>query len=110
MTAVVKFVVFVPESHADKVRTALGKAGAGKVGDYEYSSFSVKGVGRFKPMKGAKPAIGKVGRLEKVAEERIETVCYKKDLGKILRAVKKVHPYEEIAFDVYSLVFNPNKL
>lgn len=109
-TEVVKFVVFVPMSHADAVRQALGKAGAGKVGDYEYSSFSVKGVGRFKPMKGAKPAIGKVGKLTAVAEERIETVCYKKDLDKILRAVKKVHLYEEIAFDVYPLVLNPHKI
>jgi len=106
---IVKLVVFVPETHADIVREALGKAGAGQVGHYKHCSFSVKGVGRFFPLQGAKPAIGKVGKLEAVREERIETVCLKKDLGKIIKAVKKVHPYEEVAFDVYPLVLDPHE-
>lgn len=106
---VVKLVVFVPESHADAVRKAMGKAGAGKTGNYGYCSFSVKGVGRFLPLKGAKPAIGKVGKLEAVKEERIETVCYKKDLDKVIKTIKKLHPYEEIAMDIYPLVVNPEK-
>lgn len=100
----VKLVVFVPEAHADIVRQAMGKAGAGAIGNYKFSTFSVKGIGRFMPQKGAHPAIGKIGKLEEVKEERIETVCYKKDLGKIIKAIKKVHPYEEMAFDVYPLV------
>jgi len=104
----VKLVVFVPESHADTVRDAMGKAGAGKIGDYKFCSFSVKGIGRFIPLEGANPSIGKIGRMEEVIEERIETVCFKKDLEKIIKAVKKVHPYEEVAFDVYPLVLNPN--
>ncbi len=104
---VVKIVVFVPEGFADKVREAMGKAGAGKVGDYKYSSFSVKGTGRFIPLPGAHPTIGKIGKLEEVKEERIETVCYRKDLDKIIEAIKRVHPYEEVAIDVYPLVLNP---
>ncbi len=107
MTEMVKLVVFVPETHADIVREAMGKAGAGRVGNYSFSSFSAKGTGRFKPEKGAHPAIGQVGKLEEVKEERIETVCEKKDLDKIIKAIKKVHPYEEIALDVYPLVLNP---
>ena len=106
---IVKLVVFVPETHADKVREAMGTAGAGRIRDYSHSSFSVKGVGRFMPLEGAHPAIGKVGALTKVEEERIETVCYKKDLDKIIVAIKDVHPYEEIALDVYSLVLDPNE-
>ncbi len=65
---VVKVVVYVPESHANQVREALGKAGAGKVGNYSHTSFSVKGVGRFLPLPGAHPSIGQVGKLEEVAE------------------------------------------
>jgi len=100
----VKLVVFVPATHADRVREAMGKAGAGVIGNYHYCSFSIKGIGRYLPVSGAKPAIGKVGKLEEVVEERIETTCERKDLKKIITAVKKVHPYEEVAYDVYPLL------
>ena len=106
---VVKIVVYVPESHASQVREALGNAGSGKVGNYSHTSFSVKGTGRFLPLLGAHPSIGQVGKMEEVSEERIETVCYKKDLEKVIAAVKKVHPYEEVALDVYPLVLDPHE-
>ena len=109
MNKTVKLVVFVPETHADIVRETLGKAGAGIVGDYKYNTFSIKGISRFIPMQGAHPTIGKIGQLEEVIEERIETVCYEKDLKKIMDAVNKVHPYEEVAYDVYPLVLNPHE-
>lgn len=102
----VKIVVYTPESHAEKVREALAKSGCGHIGKYDFCSFSVKGVGRFRPLKGAKPFVGKAGRIEKVAEERIETICPKAKLNAVLAAVKKVHPYEEPAIDVYLLRFN----
>ncbi len=104
----VKLVVYVPETHADAVRKAMGDAGAGIVGDYKFCSFSVKGTQRFIPLNTAHPTIGKIGKLEEVQEERIETVCFQKDLDKIIRAIKKVHPYEEVALDVYPLVLNPH--
>lgn len=107
---VVKIVAFVPETHADIVREVMGKAGAGFIGNYKYCSFSVKGIGRFMPLKNAHPAIGQIGKLEEVVEERIETVCYKKDLEKIIKEIKKVHPYEEVAIDVYPLVLDPHNL
>lgn len=100
-----KIVVFVPESHANIVRRAMGEAGAGAIGNYKFCSFSVKGTGRFFPFGNAKPAIGKVGQLEEIQEERIETVCYKKDLKKVVDIIKKVHPYEEPALDIYPLIF-----
>lgn len=105
----VKIVVYVPESHADRVRKAMGDAGAGFVGDYKHCSFSVKGVGRFIPLSTAHPTIGKINELTEVIEERIETVCYETDLKKIVRAIKKIHPYEEVAIDVYPLVLDPEK-
>lgn len=100
---VVKLVVFVPESHADTVRKALGDAGAGKIGNYTHCSFSSKGVGRFLPGEGASPTIGEIGKLEEVIEERIEVVCERDKLTDVVSAMKAVHPYEEIAFDVYPL-------
>jgi hypothetical protein len=102
----VKLVVFVPETHADLIREAMGQAGAGAVGHYKYCTFSVKGIGRYMPQKGAHPKIGKVGNLEKVKEERIETVFFKKDLAKIIKAIKKVHPYEKTEFNIYPLVLD----
>jgi len=105
----VKLVIFVPKTHANIVREAMGKAGAGLIGDYKHCSFSVKGMGRYVPLPTAHPTIGKIGQLTEVKEERIETVCCRKDLDKIIKAIKKVHPYEEVAFDVYPLVLNPHK-
>ena len=99
----VKIVVFVPESHADVVREAMGKAGAGKIGNYTFCSFSSKGTGRFKPEDGAHPAIGEVGKLESVQEERIEFVCDSNLVKDVVAAIKKVHPYEEVALDIYPL-------
>lgn len=103
MSKQVKLVVTVPESHADALREALGKAGAGLVGNYHFCSFSVKGVGRFRPFKGARPSVGKVGRFETVAEERIEMICDRRLLKKVLKALRAAHPYEEPAIDVYLL-------
>lgn len=102
----VKIVVYVPEAHADAVRMAMGKAGAGKIGNYSFCSFSVKGIGRFLPGKGAKPAIGKVGKLEQVLEERIEARCDRSKLKEVLKAIESVHPYEEVALDIYQLEEN----
>lgn len=98
-----KLVVTVPLTHADVVREAMGKAGAGRVGKYEFCSFSVRGTGRFRPLEGASPAIGFVGSLEEVEEERIEVTCDREVLDDVIAAIKSVHPYEEIAIDVYAL-------
>ena len=99
----VKIVVFVPESHADIVRDAAGKAGAGKIGNYTFCSFSSKGMGRFKPEDGAHPAIGEVGKPEAVPEERIEFLCDRDLLKEVVAAIKEAHPYEEVALDIYPL-------
>lgn len=99
----VKIVIFVPETHTDIVREAMGKAGAGKIGNYTYCTFSTKGIGRFKPEQGANPHIGEVGTLEEVVEERIETVCEREKLDAVIDAIKSVHPYDEIAYDIYPL-------
>lgn len=95
--------MYVPVQDADRLRDAMGTAGAGVIGNYTHCSFSMKGVGRFKPQEGANPIIGEVGRFEQVEEERIETVCSSERLHEVLRAIKEMHPYEEPATDIYSL-------
>lgn len=99
----VKIVIFVPEAAADVVRKAAGEAGAGLIGNYGFCSFSSKGNGRFLPKEGANPHIGEIGTLEIVDEERIEMVCPKEIAKEVITAMKAVHPYEEVAVDVYPL-------
>lgn len=101
-----KLVFTVPLSHADLVRRAVGKAGAGKYRHYSFCSFSVRGVGRFRPERGAKPAIGEVGKFEEVEEERVECQCDASVVKNVLAALEKVHPYDEIAYDLYPLLDN----
>jgi len=98
-----KLVVFVPTQEADKIRSLLGELGAGHIGNYDYTSFSVKGVGRFRPLQGAKPAIGKVGNLEEVDEERIETVVDEDALEYVMKSLEDAHPYEEPVIDIIEL-------
>jgi hypothetical protein len=81
----------------------MGKAGSGKIGYYTHCTFSSKGIGRFKPEVGANPYIGEVGKYEEVIEERIETVCPRDLLQDVIKAIKEVHPYDEVAMDVYLL-------
>ncbi len=98
-----KIIVYAPLSHADEVRQAIGNAGGGKIGNYAFCSFSTPGVGRFKPEEGASPHIGKIGELESVEEERIEVSVEDDLVESIISAIKEVHPYEEVALDVYNI-------
>ena len=98
-----KLVVFVPVEHAEAVREALHAAGGGTLGNYSHVSFSSRGVGRFKPEKGSRPAIGEVGKIQEVEEERIEILLDKDVVGNVIAVMKRVHPYEEVAYDLYAL-------
>lgn len=100
----VKIVVFVPLSHADAVRAALGEAGAGHIGNYDFCSFSSRGIGRFRGNENSNPAIGQAGKLEEIEEERIETIAPEEKIKEIIKAIKVAHPYEEPAIDVYPLL------
>ena len=101
---IVKIVTFVPETHADCIREAIGNAGGGRIGNYTHCTFSVKGVGRFKPGEGADPAIGAIGNIESVQEEKIEFVCERVLAKKVMEEIRRVHPYEEVPIDVYPLI------
>jgi hypothetical protein len=99
----VLFVVFTPLSHADAVRQALGEAGAGKIGNYDFCSFSSRGIGRFRGNSKANPAIGEAEEHEAVEEERIEVILPRKILKEVIERVKVVHPYEEVPSYAYPL-------
>jgi hypothetical protein len=98
-----KIVVFVPAANLDAVRDAMAAAGAGVIGDYTHCSFATPGCGTFRGGPGAHPAVGEAGRLETVEEWRLEMVATGVGLAAVLAAMKRVHPYEEVAYDVYKL-------
>jgi len=103
MSKNVKIVFTIPETEANNMRKAMAKAGIGKIGNYDSCSFSSKGIGRFRPLQGAHPAIGQLGKLEEVPEERIEAICPRQKLSEAIKIIKDAHPYEEPAIDVYTL-------
>ena len=103
----VKIVVYVPVTHTDIVLKALGEAGAGAIGNYSHCSFTTRGTGRFMPGAGTNPFIGQQGILEAVEEDRIETIIPRDRLKRVIEAMEAVHPYEEIAFDIYPLEDRP---
>ena len=98
-----KLVVFIPIKSAAKVSNALFTAGAGAMGNYSSCSFRSEGTGTFLPLEGARPAIGKRGRLEAVPEIRFETIVSAEKLDNVITAMKETHPYETPAFDVIKL-------
>lgn len=104
MSQLVKVVFTVPEQDADKLREVVGNEDGGQVGNYIHCSFSTKGTGRFLPIDGAHPSIGKVGTLEEVAEERVEITCEQDKLTNIVQAIRNNHPYEEPAIDIYPML------
>ena len=99
-----KVVTFVPVEKADVLRQALSKAGAGVIGAYRDCSFMLKGEGTFCGDESTNPAVGKKGRLEKIAEIRLEMVCPLNQLKQVIAKLRATHPYEEPAIDVYPLV------
>ncbi len=99
-----KLVVFVPESALDSVRDAIFAAGAGRIGDYERCSWYTAGTGTFFGGEESSPAVGQSGVEERVPEFRLETVFPTERHDEVIAALRRAHPYEEPAFDVYALV------
>ena len=99
-----KLVVFVPRESLDAVREALFAAGAGRIGDYERCSWFTEGTGTFLGGEGTEPSVGQPGREERVAELRLETVFPAERHEQVVEALRRAHPYEEPAFDVYELL------
>jgi dinuclear metal center YbgI/SA1388 family protein len=105
-----KWVVFVPAENADAVRGAMFDAGAGHIGDYSHCSWSAEGIGQFLPHEGTSPAIGTVGTVERVPEERIEVIAPARLRSSVLAALRGAHPYEEPAFDIFTLAPIPGEV
>lgn len=89
---------YVPVQDAERVKTALFAAGAGRIGNYESCSFDIKGIGQFRPLAGSKPHIGSISQLELVEEMKVEMMLEENLLGPVIAALKATHPYETPAY------------
>jgi len=103
-----QLITYVPTENLAALKNALYEAGAGKIGNYDSCGFSTEGKGDFRPIEGANPFIGEKGKLESVAESRVEVVMPQHLEGEILKALFNNHPYEEVAYSVINLN-NKNK-
>ncbi len=95
-----KLVVFCPHEYTDRIHFAMKEAGAGTLGDYAGCAFVSPGEGRFLPLGGAKPFLGKPREWERAKEDRLEMICPPSKVEAVLSAMREAHPYEEPAFDI----------
>lgn len=98
-----KICFYVPVSHTDEVKKAMFASGAGKIGNYSCCSWQILGEGQFMPLEGSHAFIGEEGILEKVSEYKVEMVCDEAHIHAVMTALKKSHPYEEPAYQVWRL-------
>ena len=98
-----KIAVFAPFESANLVRESMIKEGAGHIGAYSHCSFNMEGVGTFRPLEGTHPYIGTGGETAHTKEVKIETVVSEEKLDTVLKSMLRVHPYEEVAYDIYKL-------
>jgi len=98
-----KICVYVPETHLQQVKDALFAVGAGRIGNYDSCCWQVLGEGQFRPLDGSTPYLGQAGMVEMVKEYKVELVCDDPFIEKAVKAMKKAHPYEEPAYDVWRL-------
>ena len=102
-----KLTAYVPRDRMDDLIDALSLAGAGSIGDYDHCAYTVEGVGQFRPLPGASPAIGSVGDIERVAEARVEMVLDSVLRPQVEAALLATHPYEQPAYDFVHLEVGP---
>lgn len=101
--SLLKLAVYVPLSHAERVRSTLFTAGCGTIGDYDCCSYNIEGEGTFRAGDKCSPYCGEIGKLHTEKEVRIETILPAYIKGRVLKALLAVHPYEEPAYDIYQL-------
>jgi hypothetical protein len=100
-----KFFVFAPneEDVIRKIIDAASEAGAGTIGKYKKCAWIQEGRGSWIADKDANPAYGGVGKIEYIDEVKIEMECPDEVIEKVVKAIKKVYPYEEIVIDVFKM-------
>lgn len=98
-----KIVTYCPVENVEEVRQAMFNAGAGNIGNYDECSYNIEGIGTYKGRAGTNPYLGTTGKFHEEKETRIEIIVPSYLLSKVIQSMLKVHPYEEVAYDIFSL-------
>ncbi len=98
-----KFCFYVPESHLEPVKAAVFAAGGGRIGQYDSCCWQTLGTGQFRPLAGSEPFIGQLNRVDDVPEWKVELVVNDELIHDVVKSMKRAHPYETPAFDVWRL-------
>jgi hypothetical protein len=99
-----KLSFYVPDTALESVKSALFKAGAGSAGHYDQCCWQIQGDGQFRPLKGSHPVIGKTGEVMCLSEWKVEMICADDVIDAAIRALKLVHPYEQVAYQVVQML------
>lgn len=98
-----KLAFFVPDSHVEAVKSAVFAAGGGRIGAYDNCSWQVFGQGQFRPLVGSQPFIGRMDSVQNVGEWKVELIVADPLLAGVVQALKRAHPYETPAYEVWRL-------
>lgn len=94
---------YVPVTHVEQVKTAMFETGAGKIGEYRCCAWQILGEGQFMPLENSQAFIGEKNKLEKVSEYKVEMICAEEYIHQVIAALKKSHPYEVPAYQVFRI-------
>jgi hypothetical protein len=100
---VFKLEIFIPASHLDALREALGQVGAGRIGNYDHCCSVMEVRGYWRPLKGAQPYQGEIGQIETGSECKVEVNCARELVPAAIKAIRVVHPYEEAVINILPL-------
>lgn len=99
----VKLEIFAPQEYTLNIRDALAKVGVGVIGNYDHCVAVTPVRGYFRPVEGANPFDGEVGKISEVAEYKLEVNCRRELVKDAIMAIKSVHPYEEPLINIIPL-------
>lgn len=103
MSSLYQLVFYIPSSELERVKSALFKAGAGKIGDYDCCAWQTLGSGQFRPLTDSRPFIGRIDKLETLPEYKVEMVCAASKIKQVLQVLIAEHPYQTPAYSVFAM-------
>lgn len=99
----VKLEIFVPQEYALQIRDELAKIGVGRIGNYDHCVAISPVQGYYRPLLGADPFQGEIGKISETAENKVEVNCKRELVNEAIRVIRQVHPYEEPLINIIPL-------